>query len=131
MHRQRLERGSGLLSTTFSLMLFLVLVGFALNLVVGLWIRSSVDAVAHDTAVMVASQRPSLHAEQAAILHARTMLGSYAENVHFAFEHDADSPHVILHVQTPGYGVMPRMIGEHSLVPGLDRRIVIHREFTS
>lgn len=112
-------------------MLFLVLVGFALNLIIGLWIRSSVDAAAHDAAMMVASQPPSLQVEQAAIMHARTMLGSYANKVHFAFEHDADSPQVILHVQTPGYGVMPRMIGEYSLVPGLDRRIVIHREFTS
>lgn len=127
----RNERGSGLLSATFSLALFLVLVGVALNVVVGLWIRSSVDAVAHDAAVLVASQPPSVDAERLALNQARELLGSYSKEVTFEFVHAVDSSQVILHVQSPGYAVMPRVVGERALVPGLDRRIIVHREFAS
>ena len=47
---RRDDRGSGLLSTVIGVACVAALLGLAVNLTLGLWVRSTVDAVAYDAA---------------------------------------------------------------------------------
>ena len=50
------ERGSGLLSTVIGVAVVIAVLGLAVNLAVGLWLRSTVDAIAYDAARSVAAE---------------------------------------------------------------------------
>lgn len=140
------ERGSGLLSTTIGVSTVIAMLGFAANVSLGLWTRSTVDSIAYDAARQVATapalspagrgSTPAVDAqndarnEAAAIEDARRLLGRFGQDVQFDFEQAPGSEQVVLHVTAPGNSLLPRMIGGGAVVGALDRRIVLRREGT-
>lgn len=127
--RQR-ERGSGTLSTVFGVTVFLVLLMFCAHLLLNLWVMSSVDAVAHDAAMDVATSGADgaalAEVEQRAIERAREDLGGYGDRIGLTFESDAER--VVLRVVAPEITLLPRAVADVTGLGGLDRRIVVHRE---
>lgn len=133
--RHRPEHGSGLLSTTIGVGVMIAMLGFAANVTLGLWTRTTVDAVAYDAARRVATApaevegdpAAQLATEQIAIDHARETLGTFGEQVELEFE-PTDPDRVVLHVRSPGVGLLPRLLGGGAIVGEIDRRIVVRRE---
>lgn len=133
--RRRTEHGSGLLSTTIGVGVMIAMLGFAANVTLGLWTRTTVDAVAYDAARRVATAPATvegdpaaqLAAEQLAIDHARATLGPFGEQVDLEFE-PSGPDQVVLHVRAPGVGLLPRLLGGGAIVGEIDRRIVVRRE---
>jgi hypothetical protein len=108
----------------------MALVGLAANVALGLWTRSTVDAVAYDAARRVAStpagDDPSVRAREATA-EARRLLGPYGREVDLDFE-TLGPPSVVLHVRAPGVALLPRMLHDGPVVGGIDRRIAVRRE---
>lgn len=126
----RTERGAGLISTLFGVGVLMVLLGTSVNVALGLWARSSVDAIAYDAARSVAtapSATVTSVAESDALAQACDLLGSRCGDVTLRFEHDG-STDVVLRVHAAGVNLLPRMLARGPLVADLDRRLVIHRE---
>lgn len=126
------ERGSGLLSTVFGVMVLMALLGLATNVALGLWERTTIDAVAYDAAREVATAPNGSDVAQAraqAIARAREILGKRSDDVQLEFVDDPAASHeVVLHVRSPGVSLLPRMIATGPVVAGLDRRITVWRE---
>jgi hypothetical protein len=129
------ERATGILGTTIGVAMMIALLGFASNVSLGLWTRSTVDSVAFDAARRVASapidesqSLASLHQlEASAIDKARQSLGSYGHRVSMEFEHTNTSV-VVLRVRSPAMGLLPRLISSGPILGAVDRRIIIRRE---
>lgn len=104
------------------------LVGFAANVAIGLWTRSTVEAVAHDVATRVASTPLEHRAEaaDAAVESARRLLGAHGRRVELGVE--SVDPEVVLRVRSPGVSLLPRMIGPRVAVGAVDQRLVVHGE---
>lgn len=131
MTRSRAQTGSGLLSTLFGVSATLVMLGLAVNVALGLWSRSTVDAIAYDTARYVATADPDLDdstVKAEALERANRLLGSRAAEVSMKFTSRPGDDQVELRVESPGVALMPRMISAAPMVGGLDRRIVMYRE---
>jgi len=126
------QRGSGLLSTAFGLAMVVGVLGLCVNVSLGLWERSTTDAVAHDVARWVAeapagSDRAIV--ERRALARGADALGQRRHDVRMEFERDPGDPdRVVLRVRSPGVRLLPRMIGDRVVVGSLDRRIVMRRE---
>lgn len=128
---ERTSRGSGMLSSVIGVGVALALVGFAADVSLGLWTRSTVDAIAYDAArdVATAPSGTDPHAvAAAAIRRARELLGRHGRDVELRFEHAPDSAVVVLRVRAPGTRLLPRVIGGGPVVGAIDRRIVMARE---
>jgi hypothetical protein len=129
MVRQSEERASGLLSTVIGVAVVLGMLGLAVNVTLGLWLRSTVDAIAYDTARRVATTPADVDRQAAAataIEDARRVLGAHARQVEMRFE-SLDDP-VRLHVRSPGVDLLPAMVEGAPTVGAIDRRIVVHSE---
>lgn len=133
--RPRCERGSGLLSSVFGVAIVAALIGLAANVALGLWIRTTVDAVAYDTARQVAtsewvdgSATSNAAAERDAIAGARRLLGSYGSRISMNFVPTTDPDTVALRVRAPGTAILPRMFTKSLVVGRMDRTILIRRE---
>lgn len=125
------ERGSGVVGTTFGVGVFLVLLTSAAHLLVGLWQTTSIEAVARDAAVEVATAPDDLAtatAEARALTRARAALGGLSDGVDLRFEADPTGRDVVLRVRAPSLHLVPRaaagIVGDR----GLDRTIVVPRE---
>jgi len=133
--RSQSERGTGLLGTTIGVATMIAMLGFASNVSLGLWTRSTVDSVAFDAARRVATAPISdqqnaaslSQIEAEAIDHARHSLGSFGRRVILEFEHPNNSV-VVLHVRSPPQGLLPRMMSTAPLLGAMDRRIILRRE---
>lgn len=129
-YRPRDERGAGLLGTLFGVAIVIVLVGLAANVALGLWTRSTVDAVAYDAARRVAStptEGDAASRAREASAAARRLLGPHGSKVQLTFE-SLGPPSVVLRVRAPGVSLLPRMVRGGPVVGALDRRIIIRRE---
>ncbi len=107
------------------------MLGLAVNVALGLWSRSTVDAIAYDTARYVATADPDLDdstVKAEALERANRLLGSRAAEVSMKFTSRPGDDQVELRVESPGVALMPRMISAAPMVGGLDRRIVMYRE---
>ncbi|HTO00553.1 MAG TPA: hypothetical protein VL068_07745 [Microthrixaceae bacterium] len=127
----RQERGTGLLGTTFGLAIMIALLGFAVNVTLGLWTRSTVDSVAYDAARRVATSASGDGtgiSEQNAIADAKVLLGEFGAKVRMNFVTVDDPDLVVLRVQAPGVSLLPKVIGGGPIIAGIDRQIVIRRE---
>ena len=123
------ERGSGLLSTVIGVAVVVAVLGLAVNLAVGLWLRSTVDAIAYDAARSVAAEpdvgaRPA--AAQRALATARGMLGDRHRTVDLEFE--SLEPTVRLRVRSEGLDLLPAMIDGGPTVAAMDRTVVVRAE---
>jgi Na+-transporting methylmalonyl-CoA/oxaloacetate decarboxylase gamma subunit len=129
MARRPDERASGLLSTVIGVAVVLGMLGLAVNVMLGLWVRSTVDAVAYDAARRVATAPADADRDAAAVAalaDARRVLGAHARRVELRFE-SLDDP-VRLHVRSPGVELLPAMVDGAPTVGAIDRRIVMHAE---
>ena len=126
------ERGNGVISTTFGVGVFLLLLLMAVHVLLNLWVISTVDAVARDAASRVAlsGDDPGEIAatERAALSSARVALGDFAERVELRFEPDPTGESVVLRVTTSGLQLVPRFAREALGVGAIDRRVVVRRE---
>jgi hypothetical protein len=110
------QRGAGLLSTSFGVLFFVGFLLFAVQLLFNLYATSVVTSAAYDAARSVATA-PSQPATQeqldAAVDHARSLLGKYRDRA--AFDWDLSDPDVVrLHV----HAVNPRLVA-----PPLDQLV--------
>lgn len=123
------ERASGTLGTVFGVAVLMGAVALAADVGVGLWVRSSVDAVASDLAHELASlpdaERTAAR-RAAAVERARAVLGPHGRRVRVAVGESAGS--VTVRVQSPAVGLLPRLAGGGSTVAGLDRTVVVRKE---
>lgn len=123
--RRDRERGSGLISTSFGLVFFLVFLLFAVQLLVNLYATSVVTSVTYDAArrVAVLGHPPSQAEQEAVVDRARTQLGSYGQNALFDF--DTTDPAVIkLRVRVAN----PRVINQYVGLDQIDRTVVVRVE---
>jgi hypothetical protein len=126
---RRDERGTGLLGTVLGVAIVAGLLGFAANLTLGLWTRSTLDAVAYDAARDLATAPRATDPDTAArtaITRARSMLGPYGDRVDFDVTINDEA--VALRVRAPGVGLLPAMVDTGPMVGALDRTIVVRRE---
>jgi len=104
--------------------------GLAVNVTLGLWTRSTVDAIAYDLARDLAtapsSTRESVDVD-GTIDRATRSIGPYGSKVTFDVE-QFDGDAVVLRVTAPGVALLPAMIDGGPVVGSIDRRIVIRRE---
>jgi len=112
----RRDDGAGLLSTSFGVLFFVGFLLFAVQLLFNLYATSVVTSAAYDAARSVATAPTQPATQQqldAAVDHARTLLGSYRDRATFEWDlSDADV--VRLHV----HAVNPRV-----LAPPLDHLV--------
>lgn len=128
MARRHQERASGLLSTVLGVAVVLGVLGLAVNVTLGLWLRSTVDAVAYDAARRVATTPSGVDRHDAAavaLADARRLLGAHADRVELQFE---SLDPVQLHVRSPGVELLPAMVDGGPTVGTIDRRIVMQAE---
>lgn len=127
--RARGERASGLLSSVIGVACVAAVLGVAVNVALGLWTRSTVDAVAYDVARDIATAPQGTDRSEVArdaVRRGTSALGTYGTEVRFDVESTGDV--VVVRVQAPGVGLLPAMIGGGPTVAALDRRIVVRTE---
>ncbi|HKY14889.1 MAG TPA: hypothetical protein VJM33_08175 [Microthrixaceae bacterium] len=126
------ERGNGVLSTTFGVGVFLMLLLMAVHVLLNLWVASTVDAVARDaaSAVALSGDAPGEIAatERAALSSAHAALGDFADRVDLRFEQDPTGDTVVVRVRTSGLQLVPQFAREALGVGSVDRRVVVRRE---
>ncbi len=101
------ERGGGVLSAWFGLVVFFALLLFAVQVLYNLYATSVVTSVSYDAARRVAAARGDPSAVGQAEADARDALGSYANRVTFMWAVDGEA--VVLRVQAhnPSFLVPP------------------------
>jgi hypothetical protein len=134
MHRVRpqSERGTGLLSTLFGVGAVIVMLGFSANVSIGLWTRSTVEAVAQDAARdLAASPDDSLDSQrvQEVLGRARASLGPTGRRTELTLVRLDDR--VVIRVRHPGVSLLPRMISTGASIGALDQTISVRREGSS
>ncbi|UDY35792.1 hypothetical protein [Dermatobacter hominis] len=122
------ERGSGLLGTLFGVAAVIVAIGFCANVCLGLWTRSTVEAVAQDAARdLAATPAGELDAArvETVLSRARARLGPTGAETDLRLERLDDR--VAVRVRHPGVSLMPRLVAGPS-VGALDELVVVGRE---
>ena len=127
---RRPDRGSGLLSAVLGVACVAAVLGLAVNVSLGLWTRTTVDAIAYDLARDLATTPsgalPAVDVD-GAVERARRSIGPYGSKVSFHVE-QFDDDAVVLRVTSPGVALLPTMIDGGPVVGSIDRRIVVRRE---
>lgn len=124
------ERGSGLLGSVIGVACVAGVLGLSVNITLGLWTRSTVDAVAYDAARDIAtapSGSDRTAAAAVAVDRALGTLGTYGQQVSLDVE-AADDDRVVLRVRAPGVALLPAFLDGGPTVGALDRRIVVRAE---
>lgn len=105
---RRRDRGAGLIGTIGALVVFLMLLTFAVQMLFNLYATSAVTAVAHDAAAIVASgeiDRSDTVAVAAAVeraeAHARGILGRYGDRARFSWDLTDDRVRVTIAASHP------------------------------
>lgn len=127
---RRLERASGLLSTVIGVACVAGVLGLAVNVALGLWTRSTVDAVAYDAARDLATAPSGVDRRAAApeiIRRSLDTLGPYGARVRMELE-PGDGSTVVLRVRAPGVSLLPSFLEGGPTVGDVDRRIVVRVE---
>lgn len=126
---RRHERGSGLLGTLIGIGAIVAMIGLAANVCLGLWTRSTIEAVAQDAARDIAAT-PGAEIDPAridAVLgRARDRLGAVGDRTSLVVERIDEA--VTLHVRHPGVSLLPRLVEHRAAFGSLDERIVVRRE---
>ena len=124
------DRGSGLIALTGGVLVFLLLLFFAVQLSINLYARSQVTAAGFDAARRVAGyendqRRPAAAAEADARL--RTMLGSIGRDVRL--EWDLSDPETVrLHLMLTTPSIAPALVRGAVGLGAIDRTIVVRTE---
>jgi hypothetical protein len=126
---RRDDRGSGLLSTVIGVACVAALLGLAVNLTLGLWVRStsmpSPTTLPHLATTYDDGERAAAASD---IVHrAKDSLGPYGAEVVLDVE-SLDGDSVVLRVRAPGVSLLPAMVDGGPTVGAIDRRIVVRTE---
>lgn len=124
--RARSERGTGVISSIFGLLVVLVLLLFAVQVIYDLYATSAVTAAAYDAARVVAGSDGGAGATATAEARARDALGRYGSRVSFAWSVDADV--VRLHVVARNPGFLPASLRRPLGVDAVDRTVRVRTE---
>lgn len=119
-----------MLSTVLGVACVAAMVGVAANVAIGLWTRSTVDAVAYDAARDIATSPAGVDRSTAAhdiVGSAKASLGAYGAHVALDVEAVSDDV-VVLHLRADGVDLLPAMIDGGPTVGAIDRRIVVRVE---
>lgn len=118
------------MSTLIGVSAVLVVIGSSVNVCLGLWTRSTVEAVAEDAARDLAATPGEIDDAriQDVLDRARRRLGPVAARSVLVVE-DVDGA-VRLHVRFPGVSLLPRMLRQVA-VGTIDERVVVRREGTT
>ena len=124
------ESGSGVISTTFGVGTFLVMLIFASHVLLNVWVISSVDSVAHDAVTDVATSGASYDTRAAvearAATRARPALGEYGGDVDFEFR--STPQEVVLVVTAPELALLPPHLAKAVGLDGFTRTLVVRWE---
>lgn len=129
--RRRDQRGSAALGTVIGVGCLMVMLGVSINVLLGLWTRSTIDSVSYDATRTIATApagTPRRAAADAAFSRARDVLGPVGEQVCWDLESGEDDAAVVVRVRAPGVSVLPRVVSGAPTVGDLDRRIVVRAE---
>jgi len=110
----------------------IVMLGFSANVSIGLWTRSTVEAVAQDAARdLAASPDDSLDSQrvQEVLGRARASLGPTGRRTELTLVRLDDR--VVIRVRHPGVSLLPRMISTGASIGALDQTISVRREGSS
>lgn len=121
-----------MLSTSFGVGTFLILLTFASHILLNLWVLTTVDAVAHDAATDVAvsgATDETLADVQADVAgRAKQQLGRYGDDVDLTFVDTSINQPVVLEVSAPAIGILPAHLASAIGFDAFERRIVVERE---
>lgn len=123
------ERASTFLGTLMGVGAVVVCVAFAANVCLGLWTRSTVEAVAQDAARdLAATAGGTIDAARVheVLARARSQLGPTGDRTRLDVERIDDD--VTLRVRHPGVSLLPRLLHRGTAVGAIDERIVVRRE---
>ena len=101
------ERGSGVLSAWFGLVVFFALLLFAVQVLYNLYATSVVTSVSYDAARRVAAARGDPGAVGPAEAGARRALGGYGDRVTFAWAVDGDVVVLNVRARNPSFVIPP------------------------
>lgn len=109
MNHVRADRGAGLIGAIGGVLIFFILLTFAVQLLFNLYANSAITAAAHDAAHIAASAEVDrsdpvavLAVVEAAEDHAGTVLGRYSERVGFEWDVDDDWIRLTVEADHPG-----------------------------
>lgn len=125
--RRRLgaETGSGPVSATFGVAVFLGFLLFAVQVMLHLWATSAVTTAAFDAARLVAGERPFTTAD--AEDHLRALLGTYGERLDEP-RWDIGAEMVVLQVSAPTPAPLIASVGRLAGLDRIERTIHVRRE---
>jgi len=106
--RWRQQDGSGALSTILGAGVFLLLMLFAAQVLVGLYASSVINAATYDAAKAVAGSDGGDGARAGAVANAQAQLGAYGTKVAFTWDPDGRNPDVVkLQARAPRPSFLP------------------------
>lgn len=120
------ERGTGVISSVFGLLVVLVLLLFAVQVVYDLHATSAMTAAAYDAARVVAGSDGGSAAIAAAEDTARRSLGRYGTRVAFTWSIDADVVRLRVVARNPGF--LPSALRAPLGVDTVDRTVRLRTE---
>ena len=122
------ERGAGVIATVAGVTVFLVLLLFAVQVLVGLYATSVVTAATYDAAKVLAGADAgdSALGRANAEAGARSQLGRYGQKASFGWENDAEV--VRLHVQAPRLTLLPRSLVSGVGLSDIERTVTVRVE---
>ena len=125
---RRSEEGAGVISTVFGVTIFLVLLLFAVQVLVGLYATSVVTAATYDAAKVMAGADAgdSALARADAEAGARSQLGRYGSRAAFRWQNDAEV--VRLHVQAPRPTLLPSTLVRGVGLDDIERTVTVRVE---
>lgn len=129
MPSRRDERGSGILSTVLGTGVFLALMLFGVQVLLGLYYRSVVTAVAYDAAKAVAGADATggAAAEADAERNARDTLGDYGRGVEFDWRRSTPDL-VVLEATAPRPNLLPEPLAGPAGLGDFVRTVEVRRE---
>lgn len=130
---RRSEAGTGLISTTAGVTVFLVLLLFAVQLSVNLLATTTVTAAGYDAARTVASRRVD-HGDPVAVAGARRqaesafrrVVGRAASGARFAWRLDGQDVRLRVRMRAPA--ILPQTLGARVGLDQVDRTFVVRVE---
>lgn len=122
------EGGAGVISTVAGVTVFLVLLLFAVQVLVGLYATSVVTAATYDAAKVLAGADvgDSAVGRANAEAGARSQLGRYGEKVSFGWDNDAEVVRLRVHAQRPT--LLPRSLVSGVGLSDIERTVTVRVE---
>ena len=122
------EAGAGVIGSVVGVTIFLILLVFAVQVLVGLYATSVVTAATYDAAKTLAGadQGDSAAGRVSAEATARHQLGRYGERATFRWDNDAET--VRLHVRAPRPTLLPRSLAGPTGLGDIERTVRVRVE---